>query len=96
MLPMAWSAKRLSRFKLMGPPEGYEIRPLCASRRDFENTPVPARLTAIDAKTLSFFNTSGACSIDFCQFAPMFRLNAALDRNAIPKGLPLVSVTHGP
>jgi len=26
----------------------------------------------------------------------MFPLNAALDRNAIPKGLPLVSVSHSP
>jgi hypothetical protein len=35
------------------------------------------------AKTLSFFGACRACSIDFCQFAPMFRLNAARYRNAI-------------
>jgi hypothetical protein len=38
----------------------------------------------IYAKTLSFFGASRACSIDFGHFDPMFRLNAALDRNAIP------------
>jgi hypothetical protein len=35
------------------------------------------------AKTLSFFNACRACSIDFWQFAPMFRLDAARYRNAI-------------
>jgi hypothetical protein len=45
-----------------------------------------ARLGGIDAKTLSFFNASHTRSIDFCQFDPMFALNAALDRNAIPEG----------
>jgi hypothetical protein len=39
---------------------------------------------SIYAKTLSFFSASRACSIDFGHFDPMFRLNAALDRNAIP------------
>jgi hypothetical protein len=34
-------------------------------------------------KTLSFFDASGACSIDFSQFTPMFRLDAARYRNAI-------------
>jgi hypothetical protein len=38
----------------------------------------------IYAETLSFFSASRACSIDFSHFDPMFRLNAALDRNAIP------------
>jgi hypothetical protein len=37
----------------------------------------------IHAKTLSFFNASRTCSIDFGQFAPMFRLDAARYRNAI-------------
>src|ERR1700761_8588643 len=36
-----------------------------------------------DAKTLSFFNASRTCSIDFGQFAPMFRVDAARYRNAI-------------
>jgi hypothetical protein len=31
----------------------------------------------IHAKTLSFFNASRTCSIDFGQFAPIFRLDAA-------------------
>jgi hypothetical protein len=35
------------------------------------------------AKTLSFFGASGPRSIDFGQFAPMFRLDAARYRNAI-------------
>jgi hypothetical protein len=39
---------------------------------------------SIYAKTLSFFGASRACSIDFGHFDPMFRLNAALGRNAIP------------
>jgi hypothetical protein len=52
--------------------------------RAFGNMGVPVCLDAIDAKTLSFFNACRACSIDFCQFDPMFALNAALDRNAIP------------
>jgi hypothetical protein len=38
---------------------------------------------SIPAKTLSFFDASRACSIDFGQFAPMFRLDAARYRNAI-------------
>lgn len=38
---------------------------------------------AIYAKTLSFFGCSRTCSIDFGQFAPMFRLDAARYRNAI-------------
>jgi hypothetical protein len=66
------------------------------SRRFLENVAVPVCLGVIDAKTLSFFNTSRPCSIDFCQFDPMFPLSAALDRNAIPKGLPLVSVSQSP
>jgi hypothetical protein len=37
----------------------------------------------IDAKTLSFFSACPAGSIDFSQFAPMFRLDAARYRNAI-------------
>jgi hypothetical protein len=39
----------------------------------------------IDAKTLSFFNASRTCSIDFGRFPPMFGVNAAWDRNAIPR-----------
>jgi hypothetical protein len=35
-------------------------------------------------KTLSFFNACRGCSIDFCQFAPMFRLDAARHRSAMP------------
>jgi len=31
----------------------------------------------IYAKTLSFFSTSQPCSIDFVQFVPMFRFDAA-------------------
>jgi hypothetical protein len=41
------------------------------------------RVPAFDAKTLSFFSTSRACSIDFSRFAPMFRFDAARYRNAI-------------
>jgi hypothetical protein len=40
----------------------------------------------ICAKTLSFFGRLAGCQIDFGYFAPMFPLNAALDRNAIPLG----------
>src|ERR1700737_1464206 len=72
-----------------------KIPSLSIPRRFFENVAIPVCLDAIDAKTLSFFNTSPPCSIDFCQFDPMFPLNAALDRNAIPKGLPLLrALTH--
>src|SRR3984885_6348087 len=39
----------------------------------------------VHAETLSFFGASGACSIDFGQFAPMFRLDAARYRNAISR-----------
>jgi hypothetical protein len=39
--------------------------------------------TRVHSKTLSFFGASGVCSIDFGQFAPMFRLDAARYRNAI-------------
>jgi hypothetical protein len=46
--------------------------------------PEPGRTGWLYAKTLSFFSASRACSIDFGWFDPMFRLNAALDRNAIP------------
>jgi hypothetical protein len=35
------------------------------------------------AKTLSFFRSSRAASIDFGQIAPMFRFDAARYRNAI-------------
>src|SRR6202048_1255678 len=73
-----------------------KIPSLSIPRRFFENVAIPVCLDAIDAKTLSFFNTSHPCSIDFCQFDPMFPLNAALDRNAIPKGLPLGSVSQSP
>jgi hypothetical protein len=41
-------------------------------------------LAVIYAKTLSFFGYMIGCQIDFSHFDPMFRLNAALDRNAIP------------
>jgi hypothetical protein len=34
-------------------------------------------------KTLRFFGASDPCSIDFSQFAPMFRIDAARYRNAI-------------
>jgi hypothetical protein len=45
---------------------------------------IPARFHGIHAKTLSFFNACRACSIDFSEFAPMFRLDAARYRNAMP------------
>jgi hypothetical protein len=35
------------------------------------------------AETLSFFDASRTSSIDFGQFAPMFRLDAARYRNAM-------------
>jgi hypothetical protein len=35
------------------------------------------------AETLSFFGSSRACSIDFGQYPPMFRLDAARYRNAM-------------
>jgi hypothetical protein len=38
----------------------------------------------ICSKTLSFLGLSAGSQIDFGHFAPMFRLNAASDRNAIP------------
>jgi hypothetical protein len=41
-------------------------------------------LAVICAKTLSFFGHMIGCQIDFGHFDPMFRYNAALDRNAIP------------
>jgi hypothetical protein len=41
-------------------------------------------LAVICAKTLSFFGFNTRSKIDFGDFDPMFRLNAALDRNAIP------------
>jgi hypothetical protein len=40
----------------------------------------------IYAKTLSFFGALAGSQIDFADLVPMFQLNAALDRNAIPKG----------
>jgi hypothetical protein len=40
----------------------------------------------IYAKTLRLFGLWARSQIDFGQFAPMFRLNAALDRKAIPQG----------
>jgi hypothetical protein len=39
----------------------------------------------ICARTLSFFGDMARSQIDFGHFAPMFALNAALDRNAIPQ-----------
>jgi hypothetical protein len=42
--------------------------------------------TLIWAKTLSFFGHWAASQIDFAGLDPMFQLNAALDRNAIPLG----------
>jgi hypothetical protein len=53
------------------------------SGRAFENMAFPVRFRGIYAKTLSFFNACRTCSIDFGQFAPMFRLDAARYRNAI-------------
>jgi hypothetical protein len=47
------------------------------------DAPENGRLSPIHAKTLSFFNASRTCSIDFGQFAPMFRPDAARYRNAI-------------
>jgi hypothetical protein len=44
---------------------------------------VKGEQSGIYAKTLSFFGASRACSIDFGQFAPMFRPDAARYRNAI-------------
>jgi hypothetical protein len=41
------------------------------------------RKSSISAKTLSFFSGSRARSIDFGQFTPMFRFDAARYRNAI-------------
>ena len=41
-------------------------------------------LAVIWAKTLSYFGHISPCQIDFGHFDPMFPLNAALDRNAIP------------
>jgi hypothetical protein len=41
-------------------------------------------LAVICAKTLSFFGYMSGGQIDFGHFDPMFRFNAALDRNAIP------------
>jgi hypothetical protein len=41
------------------------------------------RPICILAKTLSFFELSGGRRIDFRQFDPMFRLDAARYRNAI-------------
>jgi hypothetical protein len=38
----------------------------------------------ICARTLSFFGHIARSKIDFGHFDPMFALNAALDRNAIP------------
>ena len=43
-----------------------------------------AAIFRIPAKTLSFCDASRVCSIDFGQFVPMFRLDAARYRNAIP------------
>jgi hypothetical protein len=45
---------------------------------------IPVCFHGIHAKTLSFFNAWRASSIDFVQFAPMFRLDAARYRNAMP------------
>jgi len=42
-----------------------------------------AAIFRIPAKTLSFCDASRVCSIDFGQFVPMFRLDAARYRNAI-------------
>jgi hypothetical protein len=41
-------------------------------------------LALICAKTLSFFDHTSGSQIDFGHFDPMFAVNAALDRNAIP------------
>jgi hypothetical protein len=43
-------------------------------------------LAVICAKTLSFFGYTVSSQIDFTHFDPMFALNAALDRSAIPQG----------
>jgi hypothetical protein len=45
------------------------------------------------AKILSFSSYLAHDKIDFGHFAPMFALEAAPDRNAIPRGKPLVSVS---
>jgi hypothetical protein len=50
----------------------------------------------ICSKTLSFFGHYAGSKIDFGRFDPMFAINAAPDRNAIPLGLPLVSVSQNP
>jgi len=60
-----------------------EIQSLGVSRRAFENMAFPVCLLGNCAKTLSFFNACRACSIDFWQFVPIFRLDAARYRNAI-------------
>jgi hypothetical protein len=43
-------------------------------------------LGVICAKTLSLFRRLARSKIDFGHFDPMFTLNAALDRTAIPQG----------
>jgi hypothetical protein len=60
-----------------------KIPSLRLSRRAFENMAFPVDLGGIYAKTLSFFNAWRARSIDFGQFAPIFRFDAARYRNAI-------------
>src|SRR5262249_36747649 len=50
----------------------------------------------IFAKRLSFFGASGACSIEFGRFLPMFPLDAARYRRPIHPGLPQVSVGQSP
>jgi hypothetical protein len=44
-----------------------------------------AVFAGICAKTLSFLGFNGCSKIDFGDFDPMFALNAALDRSAIPR-----------
>jgi hypothetical protein len=44
-----------------------------------------AVFAVICAKTLSFLGSNACSKIDFGDFDPMFALNAALDRSAIPR-----------
>ena len=45
---------------------------------------IPGSSGGILCQNIKLFGRSRTCSIDFSQLGPMFRLNAALDRNAIP------------
>jgi hypothetical protein len=70
----------IDELRLRPPPDpsarkSWDIADAAVATRQFDRRQL--------AKTLSFFSASRACSIDFGQFAPMFRLDAARYRNAI-------------